>query len=230
MRRRTLSMSFAALALCLGLGLIAAGCGASGPPTAVDPGTSEQPLAESTVSNLTECAKTWAGDLKKRSYKLRFNVTINKRGGVSGVEPEGSGLDVGDMEECMIGALTNMTVPAFVYERVEEELASQPVSPQSRGHMGNVMVLGGAVSLVPILIVAAGVTIIIGVTIHVLSDTSTSTRDATDEDREKWRCKKVKQECIDYCSDTVIPTRDHGVSFQNCKHHCLERHDCPRDS
>ena len=73
MCRRTLSMLFAALALCLGLGLIAAGCGASARRTPVESGTSEQPLAESTVSKLTECAKSGAGDLKERSYKLHFN-------------------------------------------------------------------------------------------------------------------------------------------------------------
>jgi hypothetical protein len=92
------------------------------------------------------------------------------------------------------------------------------------------MVLGGAVPLVPILIVAAGVTIIIGVTIHVLSDASTSTRDATDEDREERRCKKVKQECIEYCSDITMSTPDFGWKFFNCKNDCLERQGCPRDS
>ena len=223
MCRRTLPMLFAALALCVGLGLTAAGCGASGSLAPVELGTSEQPLAESTVSHLTECAKKWAGDLKKSSYKLRFNVTVNKRGGVSDVKPEGSGLDGSDVEECMVGALTNMTVPSFVYERVEEELASQRVSPQSRGHMGNVMVLGGAVSLVPILIVAAGVTIIIGVTIYV----STSTRDATDEDGEKMRCKKVLERCIEKCTEETIPTGTYnGDSFFVCRRKCLEAENC----
>jgi hypothetical protein len=93
--------------------------------------------------------------------------------------------------------------------------------------MGNVMVLGGAVSLVPILIVAAGVTIIVGVTIHVLSDTFTSTRDATDEDGEKMRCKKVLERCIEKCTEETIPTGTYnGDLFFVCRRKCLEAENC----
>lgn len=223
MRSRAVSMVFAVVTLCCGLGLIAAGCGASRPLTAIESGNSEQPLADSTISDLTTCVKNGAGDLKKGSYKLRFNVTVNKRGWVSDVEPEGLGLDVDAMEECMVGALKNMTVPPFVYQRAEEEQASQPISPQSRGHMGNVMVLGGVVPLVPILIVAAGVTIIIGVTIHV----STSTRDVTDEDGEKMRCKKVLERCVEKCTEKTIPTGTYnGDPFFVCRRKCLEAENC----
>ncbi len=92
------------------------------------------------------------------------------------------------------------------------------------------MALGAAVNLVPILILAAGVTIIVAITVYVVSDTSTATQDAADEDREKVRCKKVKQECIEYCSDTTLPTPDFGWKFQKCKNDCLERHGCPQES
>ena len=161
MRRRNLSMLFAALALCLGLGLIAAGCGASGPPTPVEPGTSEHPLAESTVSHLSECAKSWAGDLKERSYKLHFNVTINNRGRVSDVDPEGSGLDVGDMEKCMIGALQNMVVPPFVYERVASERGSRRIPAHARGLVGQTAMEPVIIILTPVIIEAAPVVIIV---------------------------------------------------------------------
>ena len=49
-----LSLLFACLALCLGLGLISAGCGASGRPTRVEPGTPEHPVAESQEGSINE--------------------------------------------------------------------------------------------------------------------------------------------------------------------------------
>ncbi|XXY47145.1 RHS repeat-associated core domain-containing protein [Sorangium sp. So ce269] len=57
-----------------------------------------------------------------------------------------------------------------------------------------------------------------------------SLEDDAADDSEKKRCKEIKQECIDFCSDTTLPTNDHGWSFQNCKNECLERNNCPRDS
>jgi hypothetical protein len=54
--------------------------------------------------------------------------------------------------------------------------------------------------------------------------------DPTAEEDERARCKKVKQYCIDLCSDTDLPTPDFGFKFQNCKNRCLEDHGCPRDS
>jgi len=48
-------------------------------------------------------------------------------------------------------------------------------------------------------------------------------------DAEKERCKKVKEKCIEYCSDT-LPTKNFGWSFQICKNECIEAAGCPRDS
>jgi len=188
MCRRTLSMLFAALALCLGLGLVAAGCGASGPLTPVEPGTSEHPLAESTVSHLSECAKSWAGDLKERSYKLHFNVTINNRGRVSDVDPEGSGLDVGDMETCMIGALQNMVVPPFVYERVASERGSRRIPAHARGLVGQTAMEPVIIILTPVIIEAAPVVIVVIIGVVVVAAVASSmSSEMSEECEEEWR-------------------------------------------
>ena len=187
MSRRTLSMLFAALALCLGLGLIAAGCGASGPPPPVEPGTPEHPLAESTVSSLTECAKNWAGDLKERSYKLRFNVTINNRGWVSDVDPEGSGLDGGDMEKCMVGALQNMTVPPFVYERIESERASRRIPAHARGLVGQTAAEPILIILAPVVIEAAPVVIIVVIGVIATAAMASSMGKMSKECTKEWK-------------------------------------------
>jgi hypothetical protein len=221
-------MLFAAFALCLGLGLIAAGCGASGPLTPIEPGTSEDPLAESTVSSLTECAKAWPGDLKAPSYKLRFNVTVNKHGGVSDVHPEGSGLDGSDVEKCMIGALRNMSVPPFVYRRMSSERASQRVSggaltPESRALAGNVLVAAGVVvELVPIVITAAGVTIIVAIAIDLVSEMA-KPKDMADEEYE--RCQKVYEACYVKCSSAGGRSKYYG-SFDLCMKECKDAEGC----
>jgi hypothetical protein len=195
-------MLFAALALCLGLGLIAAGCGASGPLTPIESESSEQPLAESTVSFLTKCAKTWAGDLKERSYKLRFNVTVNKRGGVSAVEPEGSGFDVDDMEECMIGALHNMTVPPFVFDRVEEELASRRIPAHARGFVGQTTMEPILIILTPVVIEAAPVVIVVVIGIVVVAAVASSA-----SNKMSKHCKKEWADAYRQC-DEVLKLRN----------------------
>ncbi|MCC6554189.1 MAG: RHS repeat-associated core domain-containing protein, partial [Polyangiaceae bacterium] len=54
--------------------------------------------------------------------------------------------------------------------------------------------------------------------------------DDNDEEDEKTRCKRVKQYCIQYCSDAALPSGNHGWRYQICKNKCLEDHGCPRDS
>ena len=43
-----------------------------------------------------------------------------------------------------------------------------------------------------------------------------------DEDR----CKKIKDYCIDICSDTALPSGDRGFRFWNCVNQCMEEHGC----
>jgi hypothetical protein len=199
-------MLFAALALCLGLGLLAAGCGASGRRTPIESGTSEQPLAESTVSFLTKCAKSWPADLKERSYKLRFNVTVNKRGRVSDVVPEASGLDGSDLEKCMIGALTNMTVPPFVYERVEEELASRRIPAHARGLVGQTAAEPILIILTPVVIEAAPVVIVVVIGIVVTAAIASSV-----SKKMSKRCEKEWdygfKKCVELISSPNPPRR-----------------------
>ncbi|NUQ79656.1 MAG: hypothetical protein HUU21_39625 [Polyangiaceae bacterium] len=197
-------MVFAILALCLGLGLIAAGCGASGGLTPIESGRSEDLLAESTVSHLNKCAKQWAGDLKKRSYKVRYNVTVNRHGGVRGVDRAGTGLDVDPMEKCMVGALRNMTVPSFVYERAEEELATQRIPTHARGLFGQAVAEPILIILTPVVIEAAPVVIIvvIGIVVTAAIASSTSKR-MSKECLEEWA--KALADCEEMISSPNPP-------------------------
>jgi hypothetical protein len=154
-------------------------------------------LAESTVSDLSECAKRWAGDLKERSYNLRFNVTVNNRGRVRDVEQEGSGLDVGAMEECMMGALSNMLVPPFVYERVEEERASRRIPAHARGLVGQTAAEPILIILTPVVIEAAPVVIVVIIGVVVVAAVASSvSNEMSEECKEEWNhahelCEKL---------------------------------------
>ena len=68
-----------------------------------------------------------------------------------------------DLSSCIKHALEGMQVPRHILARASRP--SGAVSPQSRAPMGNVMVLVGLAELVSISVVAAGVSIIVGVTI-----------------------------------------------------------------
>ena len=46
------------------------------------------------------------------------------------------------------------------------------------------------------------------------------------EETEEQRCRKVKNECIEDCSDEAMPTGDHGFKFWNCVNSCMERRGC----
>jgi hypothetical protein len=83
----------------------------------------------------------------------------------------------------MTRALEGMPVPLSV----TRTLSAQAVSPQSRGVMGGVWVLGGAVPLAPIFIVAAGVTITVLVSVRLTEEAIEAAR----------RRRKVKDRCRD---------------------------------
>ena len=40
------------------------------------------------------------------------------------------------------------------------------------------------------------------------------------------RCRAVKAQCIDQCSDTALPTTDNAISFQRCMNQCMAAQGC----
>lgn len=84
--------------------------------------------------------------------------------------------------------------------------SSGPVSGGENTHFGIVQAAAAPVALAPIIIPALGITIIVAISLEIIRN-ATSGPD----------CKKVKQECINYCSDTTLPTHDYGWKFQNAR-------------
>ncbi|MGJ0515073.1 MAG: RHS repeat domain-containing protein, partial [Methylomicrobium sp.] len=42
-------------------------------------------------------------------------------------------------------------------------------------------------------------------------------------------CAKVKDSCIEECSDSSLPTKDYGFTFWNCVNRCMAAHGCGSD-
>lgn len=91
-----------------------------------------------------------------------------------------------ELESCMRNVLERMEIPDSV-------TSTSRVSPQSRSAMGIVQVLA-PIALLPIVLVAGGVTILVGVTIYALAEAIRRwpTDDNNDED-----CTARYEKCID---------------------------------
>jgi hypothetical protein len=203
------------LALCLGLAFMPLACGGSQEPN-VEPfhPAPEGPTApESTVAQLKACAREGAARLKDDHYAIVFDVDVTATGDVDRVKVRDSLIGDRTIESCMSRALEAMAVPRSVLRR----LASEPVSPQSRGAMGNVLVVGGAVSLVPIVIVVAGVTFVVAVTLYIAEETA----EAISRRAESW-CQRLLNECLvnekqpEWNREIYGDKKDCGACFRRC--------------
>lgn len=203
--------SLIGLALCSGLAFTPIGCG-GGQETEATPHGGEGPtIPEGTVAALKACAGQGRDRLKETSYTFLFDVEAMESGQAGRVRLKDSSPGDRAMESCMADALKSMPVPPSVLYALAQQVE---VSPQSRGVMG-VLALGGVVSLIPALIVVAGVTVVVGVAV-VLS------KDAIEAVKRRKR-ERIKEECITECSDSSLPTPDHGFEFWNCVNECMKR-------
>lgn len=221
------------LALCLGAAFLPFGCGGD-QDFAVVPsnGSFDAPEAPPrTVQEITGCAERSAGRLKDTHYAITFDVDVTPSGETRGVKLRESMIPDHDLESCIEHALANMRVPRHILAR-----ASRPrgaVSPQSRAPMGNVVVLVGVAELVPILIVVAGVSIVVGVTIQIVAEeVEAAKRRPTQIERE---CEKWRDHCFDYPYQPPNRRKQFGLKkdcdacFSECKNSgAWPDYKCPR--
>lgn len=167
---------------------------------------------------LTACVEEGVGRIKDKHYAVLFNVTSTSDGHVDSATVRDSMLADRGIESCMAHVLAGMSLPESITTfRPPVPLSMTEVAPGSRGLVGNVAALGGVlVNLVPIVITAAGVTILVGIGVLIYRDA---------KDRE--RCRKVTQQCIDKCTDERIPSYDPGGNpFHRCVKECKEAENC----
>jgi hypothetical protein len=121
----------------------------------------------------------------------------------------------------MANVLASMSLPESITTfRPPVPLSTTEVAPGARGLVGNVAALGGVlVNLVPIVITAAGVTILVGIGILIYKEVS----------EDEKRCKEVKEMCEDKCTDSNLPSGEYsGMPYHKCLRVCLEAADCWR--
>jgi hypothetical protein len=216
------------LALCLGIAFTPLGCGSSQEFPAEPPRQAQEgPTApESTVALLTECAKRGAAHLTDTHYAILFDVDVNGSGSVGEARVRDSMLPDREMEACMVGALEAMSVPRSVMAmRSSHRVSGGKVSPESRAYMGDVSVVGGAiVNLVPILVVIAGVTVLVGVTLYVAEYIAEETAEAVRRRRTKVerKCYPPLYQCLGYHKqpewnrEIYGDDKDCGACFRQC--------------
>jgi len=216
--------SSAGFALALGL-VFTPGCGTSQEWSYVPTRTASSyrgPTApEATIAKLTDCTKEFASRLQDDHQAILFDVKVSTSGYVSGVEIKDSSIPDHALEACLKRALEAMSVPRSILDG-----RSEKPSPQSRELMGNALLLGGGFALAPMFITAAGITIVVVATLYLFSEAATATKDITDEESEKERCRKVFDVCTTKCMTTLPTGQFSGDKYHKCLRECMEANDC----
>jgi hypothetical protein len=173
------------------------------PPGPLRPYDEGPSVPEATVVELQACADRAHDHFKDTHYALGFTVEMIDGGRIGHVKLKGADPDDAGMTSCMARALAGMSVPLVVQQKLHEKL--QPVSPESRGLIGNPWALAAAalagVELVPAVLIAGAVTVSVLVVVTV-----------SEEVIEAVRRPKFQKACMDLLvacvSNTSQPPRN----------------------
>ncbi len=211
------------ISLMLGSTIVPLGCGGSEQVLApVLRGHRDPEVPENVMRELEECVKQAPDRLARGhtefpEHHIQFNVHITEEGTVDVVEVKESTLEGGRLEACMASALRGLTLPTRdIAIELDAPTPKDSPSPESRSMMGSPALAALApVSLAPIVIAGVAIIVVVAVVIYVASD-----------DPPAVDCKKVKEECIEMCSETSLPTPDFGVKFRRCMRTCMAAKGC----
>lgn len=221
-RLRKLALSLG-ITFLLGSSFIPLGCGGSEQAfTPVLRGHKDPEVPENVVRELKECVKQAPDRLARGhtefpEHHIQFNVHITEEDGVDTVEVKESTLQGGQIEACMASALRGLTLPIrdIAFEQHERTQKDSP-SPESRAMMGSpALAVLAPVSLTPVVVAGLAIIVVVAIVIYV----------ATDEP-PAVDCQRVKEECIATCSETSLPTPDHGAKFRKCMRACMAAKGC----
>lgn len=228
------------VALSLGVAFVPLGCGGSrGGFDPAAPGQGDAEVPEGVALKLRTCAAEHRAHLPgSAEYSVSFDVKLSSDGEVDSVALRESTLGDEDLEACMAHALRALSVADLPMRR-SDSISKDPVAPPSRGLLGQaqalplvclasppclltaVIVVGVAIVAVEVVVLASSTTKPKPQTAPTATAVPTSTTTTADID-----CKKVKQDCIEKCSDTALPTPDFGVKFRRCMRACMEAKGC----
>ena len=188
----------------------------SPPRSIAESGTSVE-VPEETARDMKACVEAMKEPSAEPSYAFQYNLGASEQGKVLEVKLHDSTLREPSLEACFEGALRAMAVPKDALGlRGTKPFSGGESTYSSRADVGIVQAAAAPIAMLPIILVAAGVTIVVGVTIYV----------ATEAITEKERCKKVKADCLAYCSIDTLHQGRSEPAFTRCMRACLEKENC----
>jgi hypothetical protein len=161
-RARMRSLAAYAFLACVTMAIVSLGCaGDIAYPQLKRPPSSEGPHAPNeTINRLRECVEEYGGDLGGRRFEFHYDVKVGEEGRPVSVKSDGFHAD---FDGCTRAALRAMEVPPEILLMwgMSQPLArGDGQTNAARGLHGNLVIVGVLVALAPIIIEAAGITIL----------------------------------------------------------------------
>jgi hypothetical protein len=194
------------------------GCGsrAAEIPRHVDSTRAGPTVPGETVAALTACVEEGAARLTDTSYAILVDVDVDEDGHVEGARVKDSIIGDPGIESCMVSALRGMSLPASITR-------TGRVSPESRRYVGNAGA-GALVALGPIALAAAGITVLMVVTVYIVEETVEA---ISKRERKKIddKCQELLHECLDHPKHPDGKSSDFGENKPcgDCKRQCVHQ-------
>lgn len=241
MARNVVRWVGAALAVTAALGFTPLGCGSSGARFgAAGAGQGDAEIPDGVAREIRTCAAKHMRHLSSAKHTVSFDVKLASNGEVDSVALRESTLGDEELELCMASALRSLSEGDLSLRHSGRDHRG-PVAPESGALLGQTLVLNCLASppcLLALTLAIGATYVAVQIYVHAQSQsstakpkprtapTATTMPTAVPVDDEKERCKKVKEECLDTCSDTALPTRDFGAAFYRCMRACMEAKGC----
>ena len=222
MGTRRVDKTFASvLAVGSTLALLPLGCGAAAnedyavvqSPSSEGSSADGWTVSETIVDQMRSCVQVHGPELKTHAHETKFDLRVTDQGDVQQVELRSSTLHHDALESCLQDALATVSIPSSVLRlRSSEPMSGGESSRESRGPLGAVQAIGGAiVAAGPIILLAAGVTIAVYVAAVATEEAIEAAKRRTK--REKW-CFERLYACVGSgheCSACFLECKKDGV-------------------
>jgi hypothetical protein len=184
-----------------------------------EPGTSVE-VPEATARDMKACVEAMNHQSAEPSHAFQYNLGASEQGKVLEVKLRDSTLRDTSLEACFERALAAMEVPKDALRlRGAKPVSGGQSTTASRSNVGIVQAAAAPIALLPIALVAGGVMILVGVTVHVIAHA------VDDVKAEKERCRQVNEACQQKCLPKLKHS-DFGNLFHRCMRECREAAGC----
>ncbi len=193
---------------------------------------SDWSFPESVTEPMRVCIKEHANELRTFSHVMKVEAKVPAGGGdVQEVKLRSSTLHHEGLESCLMQALTTLSIPSSVMPmRSSEPMSGGESLRDSRGPLGIAQVLAGSIAVGPVILMAAGVTLVVYVAAVATEEAIAAVRRT--QKLEKW-CDALTLECfanIRLPPGSIFGThKDCGSCQAYCyKYGLWENNKCPR--